>query len=66
MLALPLYWTNHVGGGIGLDVLEGVTVNVGATYSFEFEKKEWSAGREVMAGVRSSFWTLDAGLELRF
>jgi hypothetical protein len=66
MLALPLYWKNHVGAGIGLDVLPGVTVNVGGTYSFEFEKKEWSAPKAIMAGVQSSLWSLDVGIELRF
>jgi long-subunit fatty acid transport protein len=66
MYAIPLYWTNHVGGGIGWDLLPGITVNVGGTYSFEFTEEEWSVGNAVQAGVKSSFWTLDAGLELRF
>lgn len=66
LLALPLYWEHHVGGGIGWDILEGVTANVGGSYSFEKNISYTDSSGTITAGLRHSFWTVDVGLELRF
>lgn len=66
MMLLPLYWQHHVGAGIGWDVLPGVTINLGGTYSFETSEKDQSAAPGLAAGCKTKFWTVDAGFQFQF
>ncbi|MEW6442943.1 MAG: hypothetical protein AB1640_18560 [bacterium] len=66
LTCLPLFCMHHVGGGVGITIVDGLMINLGATYDFENTNEYKDSTGTFSVKQDLSIITFDVGLQFTF